>query len=268
MSTPVLLIDGYNLMHAAGFAQSDYAPKELLRCRTRLLTLLLKLLTKAEVSETTIIFDARDPPRFRASQFNVSGLTVLFANPVGDADAEIQRWISRHKSPARITLVSSDRMLQRAARGYGAKFVESQKFLTNLHRRTLPKPKSTLCADDAEKPSEATAEYWMQFFGDIEIPDDESTASAEPKIEQSSAAPIGPAQSRSNDANRKKSGGDEDRRKEEPVELDSAALQEWLQAFGELSAEIAKDRTEPTVQREQELEEWLKSHLDEENRRG
>src|SRR5690349_20885382 len=45
MSAGILLIDGYNLLHAAGMAQHDYGPGDLLRCRTRLLKWLLEKLS-------------------------------------------------------------------------------------------------------------------------------------------------------------------------------------------------------------------------------
>src|SRR6516225_196667 len=121
MSAGILLIDGYNLLHAAGMAQSDYRPGDLLRCRTRLLRFLLSQLTAVEIKLTTVVFDARDPPPDRPAEVVVSGIRVLFAHAGGDADVMIQRWLEQHRSPKRVTLVTSDRMLQRAARSYGSK---------------------------------------------------------------------------------------------------------------------------------------------------
>ncbi len=135
MSAGILLIDGYNLMHAAGMAQHDYKPGELLKCRTQLLRYLLGKLSAAEIRGTTIVFDARDPPPDRPAQVVVSGLKVLFANPGGDADVVIQEWLARHPSPRRVTLVSSDRVLQRAARGCRSKFIGSDEFLHEMERR-------------------------------------------------------------------------------------------------------------------------------------
>ncbi len=90
MSAGILLIDGYNLLHAAGMGQSNYRPGDLLRCRMRLLRFLLSKLSAAEIKGTTVVFDARDPPPDRPAEVVVSGIRVLFANPGGDADVMIQ----------------------------------------------------------------------------------------------------------------------------------------------------------------------------------
>ena len=115
MSAGILLIDGYNLLHAAGMGQKDYRPGDLLRCRTRLLKFLLGKLSAAEIHATTVVFDARDPPPDRPAQVVVSGIRILFANPGGDADELIRNWLAHHPTPRRVTLVSGDRELQRAA---------------------------------------------------------------------------------------------------------------------------------------------------------
>ena len=49
MSARILLIDGYNLLHAAGMGKHDYRPGELLRCRVKLLRYLLDKMSIAEV---------------------------------------------------------------------------------------------------------------------------------------------------------------------------------------------------------------------------
>ncbi|HEY2251802.1 MAG TPA: NYN domain-containing protein, partial [Planctomycetaceae bacterium] len=177
MSAGILLIDGYNLMHAAGMAQRDYKPGELLKCRTQLLRFLLGKLSAAEIRAATIVFDARDPPPDRPAQVVISGLKVLFASPSGDADVVIQQWLARHSSPRRVTLVSSDRVLQRAARGCRAKFVGSDEFLHDLERRRAPRgrvdPRAVSAVDahsDDSKPaahlSASQTAYWLKIFGD------------------------------------------------------------------------------------------------------
>ncbi len=52
------LIDGYNLMHAAGIARVRYARGDLERCRNRLLLKLSELLTEDERQRATVVFDA------------------------------------------------------------------------------------------------------------------------------------------------------------------------------------------------------------------
>jgi len=62
MAQKFLIIDGYNLMHAAGMARERYGPGDLERCRERLLRFLHSRLTAEERKRTTIVFDAWDPP--------------------------------------------------------------------------------------------------------------------------------------------------------------------------------------------------------------
>src|SRR5437868_5530965 len=99
MPARFLLIDGYNLLHAAGMGRSEYGPGDLQRCRERLLRYLAGKLSAAEIARATVVFDARDPPPDRPSRQTVRGIKVVFANPGGDADVVIQDWLSHHSSP-------------------------------------------------------------------------------------------------------------------------------------------------------------------------
>lgn len=279
MSAGILLIDGYNLMHAAGMGRHDYKPGELLQCRTKLLRFLLNKLSAAEVRTTTIVFDARDPPPDRPAQVVISGLKVLFANPSGDADVVIQEWLSRHSSPSRVTLVSSDRVLQRAARGCRSKFVGSEEFLHELDRRrgsrshshatgadssgtdsTGAGSKRPARLDDAKPAAQLSASqtaYWLKVFGDV--PFDAAMATAEDetratgrmpqtRAQPKPAAPSGPAAS---PASTSQSNGPK------PVGKDAADdLKYWLQVFGDSSSASTGASSEEL--RLADLENWLK----------
>ena len=56
-----LLIDGYNLLHAAGLARRRYGPGGLEKARGSLLGFLAASLGN-ETSQTTVVFDAAAPP--------------------------------------------------------------------------------------------------------------------------------------------------------------------------------------------------------------
>ena len=147
MSARFTIIDGYNLMYAAGFCQVEYAPGDLMRCRTRLLKWLLEKLTPAEINRTTVVFDAREPPPGRPDRVMVGGLTVLFAREQGEADALIEQLIERHFSPKQLTVVSSDHRLHKSVRARRGEAIDSDRFLDDKERRR-PKP----LAETAEKP--------------------------------------------------------------------------------------------------------------------
>ena len=71
-----LLIDGYNLMHAAGFARRTYGPGDLHRCRHRFLLQLAALLQPAARRDCLVIFDAFNSPDEGPRQMDASGLRV------------------------------------------------------------------------------------------------------------------------------------------------------------------------------------------------
>lgn len=263
MSAGLLLIDGYNLLHAAGMAQSEYRPGDLLRCRTRLLRFLFDRLSAAEVRGATIVFDARDPPPDRPTQVVVSGLKVLFANPGGDADVLIQNWLARHPAPRRVTLVSSDRVLQRAARSCGSKFIGSEDFVHELERRSraqLPKSGRRAGQSDGDKPgaaaSAAQTAYWLKVFGDIPLDQDDG----EEQLPFPAAQP--PAeQIKSETPPKRKSGGSRKSRTQYEPQPDNIPARDqldyWMKVFASpAAAELPAAAADEL--RLADLENWLK----------
>src|SRR4051794_30536608 len=57
-----LIIDGYNLMHAAGILGRGVGPGSLERSRLALLHFVVESLDQAELAATTVVFDARAAP--------------------------------------------------------------------------------------------------------------------------------------------------------------------------------------------------------------
>lgn len=263
MSAGILLIDGYNLLHAAGMGQSSYRPGELFRCRTRLLSLLLDKLSAAEIKATTVVFDARDPPPDRPAQVVVSGIRVLFANPGGDADVLIQKWLAHHPSPRRVTLVSSDRVLQRAARSSGAKFIGSEDFVHSLDQRNVSRAAargSSPAADDNSKPAERVSAdqmaHWLKVFGDVPIvePEEDDQESRSPSAEvlaKSKPAAAGrrrpPRPRKSRVSKDSKSVGN----------VGGAELAYWMDVFSE-DRSTGTSSASPEELRLSDLENWLK----------
>ncbi len=172
MPCPFFVIDGYNLLHAAGLAWKGYGPGGLERARLRLLHQLLVLLTPEEVERTTVVFDARPQSLWQPEQQRVDlhGLTVLF---VPDADSEIEQLIRKHSAPKQLRVVSGDHRLHRAARRRRAQPIDSEVFLQWLHRRAARPTHTADRPDDSAHPKytgqvspKETAE-WLATFGDI-----------------------------------------------------------------------------------------------------
>lgn len=175
MPSRFLIIDGYNLLYAAGMGRASYGPGDLERCRRRLQNFLADKLTAAELSRASVIFDARLPPP-DAPRLQMHGaLRILFATPHGDADLFIEELLAAHSSPKQVTLVSSDHRLQKVARHRHAKHIDSEVFFDNLERRQ-PRGKADaahLSQEAAQKTAGALSEtevaYWLAMFGEVAI---------------------------------------------------------------------------------------------------
>ncbi len=170
-----LLIDGYNLLHAAGLGRSRYARGDLQRARQSLLRRLFHLLTPAEIVRTAVVFDARQPPPHLPPHWLIHGMRVVYARPHGDADLLLEELINGHSAPKQLTVVSSDHRLHRAAKSRRASAIDSDEFLEFLERRQihhaqaeLPVPQKS---DSKTDIAAAELAYWMSVFGDVKVSD-------------------------------------------------------------------------------------------------
>lgn len=129
-----LIIDGYNLMHAAGYARPTYGPGDLQRCRDRFLKHLQRLLTVEACSLSIVVFDAFNSRDDQQRKTKMGTLQVLYADPELDADTEIERLLKTHSAPGQVLIVSSDHRLHKAARRRRAKCLDSEEFWKSLTR--------------------------------------------------------------------------------------------------------------------------------------
>jgi uncharacterized protein len=185
MPIPFHIIDGYNLLHAAGLARLRYGPGDLERCRNRLLGYLRRHLPATERNRTTVVFDAADAPPDRPRQMTLDGMTVLFAVRGGDADTEIERLIAAHSAPRQVRVVSSDHRLQKAARRRRAVVLDSDAFLDRLERRGPVTDSPPGARPSGPKYGGSVApretEHWLAVFGD-------ALTAAEPAQDQAAPA--------------------------------------------------------------------------------
>lgn len=167
MSTPFLILDGYNLLHAAGLARLRYGPGDLARQRTRLLAKIVEKLRPEEQARCTVVFDAREPPPDGNPRQTHQQIIVLFASHPGDADEQIEELIRVHPAPRQVIVVSSDHRLHKAVRKRGGKAVDSEVWLHQLDRRPR------VGASPAPAPSVADpnrrVEDWQQEFGEVSV---------------------------------------------------------------------------------------------------
>lgn len=159
-----LIIDGYNLLHAAGEFGHGTGPGGLQRSRDALLRFLAHALQPESAARTVVVFDAgaqRGEPR--REQFR--GLTVVFAAGYEDADALIEELIRRHSAPRTLTVVSSDRRLRRAARRRKANSVGSRQWYEQIVRQRAAKQDTRpATGKPAAEPTDSEVQFWLDQF--------------------------------------------------------------------------------------------------------
>ncbi len=165
------IIDGYNLMHAAGLAREKYAPGGLERSRNRLLSLVRHGLTQVQRAHTTVVFDGQGSTGDFSSEFRYHGMLVTFSSPGQEADDIIEELIAAHSFPKNLIVISGDHRLHKAARVRKAQAIDSTEFFEQLERTRKKRasrnhPEANV---EPEKPSRGDAEDWLSEFGEIDL---------------------------------------------------------------------------------------------------
>lgn len=162
-----LLIDGYNFLAASGVFASG--SPTLAASRRALLDFLAGALSPEDAAATTIVFDAAEAPPGLPRQFTHRGLLVRFADRGQEADEVLEELIRQESAPRRLTVVSSDHRVQRAARRRKARAVDSELFRLELARR----PQQAEAEASDSKPVPAGDEdtlAWLAIFRDNRPP--------------------------------------------------------------------------------------------------
>src|SRR5581483_1858836 len=160
-----LIIDGYNLMHAANIVGRGRGPGYLERSRLALLNHLAESLDPHEISNTTVVFDAAGAPPGLPPTLHHRGLTVRFARGYGSADELIAEMVKANSAPRRLTVVSSDHQVQRAALRRKARAVDSDVWYAEVgqHRQQraakTPPPDKPLSPKSTATLSQSDVEY-------------------------------------------------------------------------------------------------------------
>lgn len=171
------LIDGYNLMHAAGaVGGKKLGPEAFRRRRRQFLNKLADAMGGERARQTTIVFDATSPPKDFALESSYKGLSLIFALGDENADARIEHLIGQHSAPKSLTVVSSDRRIRQAATRRKANTIKADDFLDLVdrwkaqkgHERPARVPDSPATPDRAAHPSSDEAAHWLEIFGHLD----------------------------------------------------------------------------------------------------
>jgi hypothetical protein len=202
------LIDGYNVMYAAGLLGHRLGRDGLRKVRRRFLNDVADSLESVAAHLTTIVFDARNAPESVPETTTHKGLNVIFSVHEEDADSRIEQLIARHSSPKQLTVVSSDHRIREAARRRKAQPLTAEAFLEDLDRR---KRQRRRVVEPSEPPNlskipEAIQDdraYWLTQFAHLDddptlvevrrppdfLPSDEDLARIAKEVAQEGAWP-------------------------------------------------------------------------------
>jgi len=154
----MFIIDGHNLLHAIRKAEENHdviGDLELCWIIGRYLKL------TGETGE--IIFDGTGP-RDKSGFDNISNLEVFFAGQ-GSADTVIEDKIKASTAARRLTIISSDRRLRKAAQTRKATAVKSEVFWKIVQKQLKRKKAGKEPAQKRLGLTESETKQWLEFFG-------------------------------------------------------------------------------------------------------
>jgi uncharacterized protein len=155
----MIIIDGNNLLHAVYKIDEDSISIHAIEL-CRIVSRYLKLIGQ----DGEIVFDGAGP-RDKSQFENIEIPEVFFAGAGGDADSVIEEKIRLVSAPKKLTIVSSDRRLRKAAHTRKAAAVKSEDFWTQLQKQLSKKRPAPEPRAKREGISEIETKQWLDFFG-------------------------------------------------------------------------------------------------------
>ncbi len=155
----MFIIDGHNLLHRIYKLEGDSgAISDVGLCR------ILGRYFKLTGEKGEMVFDGTGPPD-KSGFDNISNLEVFFAGLRTDADTVIEDKIRVNTAPKRLTIVSSDRRLRKAARTRKATSMKSDVFWNDVQKQLSRKRPAKEPTEKRQGLNEGETEQWLEFFG-------------------------------------------------------------------------------------------------------
>jgi uncharacterized protein len=184
-----LIIDGYNLLNAAGIVSRGGSGSSLARSRAALLDFLADRLPAAERRTTTVVFDGRHAPPGLEPVVRHRGITVRFARPDREADDVIEELIQRDTAPRRLTVVSSDHRLHRAARRRRATPVDSDVWFRQFAQQPIQGEQSVDMPDEVEAELACPElDEWLRAFGEEAVEPQQRASPPRPRSQPATSS--------------------------------------------------------------------------------
>ena len=153
----MILIDGHNLLWALQKISEEAVPDVQL---CHILGRYLKLIDETGV----LVFDGIGPPDKEPFE-NIACLEILFSGQRKEADDIIEDKIKANSAPKRLTVVSSDRKIRKAANIRKANSIKSGIFWENVEKRLNKKTPIKEPMEKRHGLSESETDHWMDMFG-------------------------------------------------------------------------------------------------------
>lgn len=156
-----VLIDGYNLYHfARSLYQADGIDLSLTVFRR-----IVEEWTRRSGQSVRLVFDGSPPWEFRRSPHRAGPVELEFTGQKSDADTSIERQILANTAPKRLTVVSSDLRIRKAAQRRRCKVVKSDEFWTKMAHKLTRKKAPPEPRQKSAGLLDCERDYWLKVFG-------------------------------------------------------------------------------------------------------
>ena len=158
------IIDGYNLIFQCGLQSSTADERMLREARARLIREIVSSVPKSVAKKITIVFDAAERPLLaNDNRETVGGVKIFFADEYDEADSMIEYLIAQHSAPRKLTVVSCDHRLHKAALRRRAIPIDSDVWYEKMIGGHLREEKKTHAARSDKRNATTAAEIPMDL---------------------------------------------------------------------------------------------------------
>lgn len=168
-----LLIDGYNLLNSRSFPVPERLDLE--GKREHMIRILKSYAGRSNVRISLVFDNSQKPSRQVSGERHIK---IIFSAPGQEADDVIRQMIRKEKSPASLTVVSSDLAIRFSAKDHGISSLSSEEFCAIMQAgggmagHPAPHPASSDPADSPASPSakydsnigEDEVQFWKEIF--------------------------------------------------------------------------------------------------------
>jgi predicted RNA-binding protein with PIN domain len=152
-----IVIDGHNLLHAVKAMTEGQILSESQLCK------LISGYLRQTKQRGEIVFDGRGPLD-KSGLAWTTNLEVSFSGSATDADTVIESRIKASTAPKRLTVVSNDNRLIKAAKARKAVAVSADEFWKQVFKNLTRKRREPEPAAKRTGITEGETEFWLKFF--------------------------------------------------------------------------------------------------------